>query len=111
MFNNYIPTAKIFYDSITDKEMQEMCNKIKNDDDVYHLLSNFSINFKEYSTDGKVRHLSNEEDINIKLGKIIGPKFVEYRKKWDAVNKMEIVTDFPMFLQLDMNQKCNYKCP
>jgi radical SAM protein with 4Fe4S-binding SPASM domain len=70
-----------------------------------------NLNFKEYSTDGKVRHLSNEEDINVKLSKIIGPKFVEYRKKWDAVNRMEIVTDFPMFLQLDMNQKCNYKCP
>ena len=63
-----------------------------------------NLNFKEYSTDGKVRHLSNEEDINVKLSKIIGPKFVEYRKKWDAVNRMEIVTDFPMFLQLDMNQ-------
>ena len=24
---------------------------------------------------------------------------------------MEIVTDFPLFLQLDMNQECNYKCP
>ena len=30
--------------------------------------------------------------------KIIGKKFVEYRKKWDAVNRMEMITDFPMFL-------------
>ena len=34
---------------------------------------------KEYSTDGKVRHFSTEEDINQKLIKIIGKKFEEYR--------------------------------
>ena len=67
--------------------------------------------FKAYSTDGKVTHLSNEDDINNKLGKIIGQKFIDYREKWDSVNRMETITDFPMFLQLDMNQECNYECP
>ena len=66
---------------------------------------------QEYSTDGKVRHFSTEEDINIKLGKIIGQKFIDYRKNWDAANRFEIVTEFPLFLHLDMNQECNYKCP
>ena len=66
---------------------------------------------KEYSTDGKVRHFSTEEDINDKLGSIIGKKFIDYRKTWDAANRFEIVTDFPLFLHLDMNQECNYKCP
>ena len=64
-----------------------------------------------YSTDGKVKHLSTEGDINIKLGKIIGEKFVNYRKTWDAANRFEVVTDFPLFLHVDMNQTCNYKCP
>ena len=68
-------------------------------------------NKQSYSTDGKVKHLSTEEDINIKLGKIIGKKFIDYRKKWDAANNFETVTDFPLFLHLDMNQLCNYKCP
>ena len=68
-------------------------------------------NIKEYTTDGKVRHFSTEEDINIKLGKIIGEKFIEYRKTWDLANEMKIETDFPLFLHLDMNQECNYKCP
>ena len=63
-----------------------------------------------YSTDGKVKHLSTEEDINVKIGKIIGEKFINYRKTWDAANRFEIVTDFPLFLHLDMTQKCNYKC-
>ena len=65
-------------------------------------------NIKEYSTDGKVRHFSTEDDINIKLGKIIGKKFIDYRKIWDAANRMELVTDFPLFLHLDMNQNSNY---
>ena len=58
---------------------------------------------KEYSTDGKVTHFTTEEDINDKLGKIIGKKFTDYRKVWDAANNFEIVTDFPLFLHLDMN--------
>ena len=67
--------------------------------------------FKEYSTDGKVRHYTTEDDINVKLGKIIGKKFIDYRKVWDAANNFEMVTEFPLFLHLDMNQECNYKCP
>ena len=55
-------------------------------------------------TDGKVTHFTTEDDINIKLGKIIGKKFTDYRKLWDAANNFEIVTDFPLFLHLDMNQ-------
>jgi MoaA/NifB/PqqE/SkfB family radical SAM enzyme len=64
-----------------------------------------------YTTDNRVIHRSLEDDINIKLGKIIGKKFIEYRKKWDAVNRLEIITDFPMFLHLDLAQTCNYACP
>ncbi len=69
------------------------------------------IDVKEYSTDGKVRHFSTEEDINQKLIKIIGKKFADYRATWDKANRFELVTDFPLFLHLDMNQECNYKCP
>ena len=55
---------------------------------------------KSYTTDGKVTLLSNEEDINIKLAKIIGPKFTKYREDWDKANRMELVTEFPLFLHL-----------
>ena len=64
-----------------------------------------------YTTDGKVQHLSTDQDINAKLTEIIGKKFSDYRKVWDRANNFEIVTDFPLFLHLDMNQECNYKCP
>jgi len=66
---------------------------------------------KEYTTDGKVKTFTTDEDVNKKLEKIIGKKFSDYRKKWDLANRMELVTDFPLFLHLDMNQECNYKCP
>ena len=55
--------------------------------------------------------MSTEEDINTKLSKIIGEKFINYRKLWNEANEMKVVTEFPLFLHLDMNQDCNYKCP
>ena len=64
-----------------------------------------------YTTDGKVRHFSVGEDINKKLSSIIGRKFVRYRKLWDAANRFELETEFPLFLHLDMNQNCNLRCP
>jgi len=64
-----------------------------------------------YTTDGKVIHLSNEEDINKKISKILGKKFVDYRKKWDLANTLDLITDFPLFLHIELNQTCNYKCP
>ena len=58
-----------------------------------------------YSTDGKVKTFSTtEDDINIKLAKIIGQKFIDYRKRWDLANQMKLVTDFPMFLHLDIDK-------
>jgi len=66
---------------------------------------------KIYTTDGKVKHYTKDEEINIKLSKIIGKKFVEYRKLWNAVNEFRLETKFPIFLHLDMNQNCNLKCP
>ena len=66
---------------------------------------------KLYTTDDKVRWFTSEEDVNIRLGQIIGEKFQNYRKKWDAVNRFELETDFPIFLQLETNQICNLQCP
>ncbi len=66
---------------------------------------------KSYTTDGKVRHLSQSLDINVKLAGILGEDFVRYRKVWDAANNFELETEFPLFLHFDLNQICNYRCP
>jgi radical SAM protein with 4Fe4S-binding SPASM domain len=64
-----------------------------------------------YTTDGKVQHFSKNQEVNAKLAEIIGEKFIAYRKRWDAANRFELETDFPLFLHLDMNQECNLECP
>lgn len=66
---------------------------------------------KGYTTDNKVMHLSKDEQINDKLTRIIGPKFAEYRKVWDAANAFESETDFPLFLHIELAQLCDLRCP
>ena len=68
-------------------------------------------NIKEYTTDNRVIHKSQGDDIVQKIGNVLGKKFWDYREKWDKVNKLELVTDFPLFLHLDLFQVCNYACP
>jgi len=57
-----------------------------------------------YTTDNKVTMYSTEEDVNERLASIIGEKFVDYRKKWDSVNKFELETEFPLYLQVELHQ-------
>lgn len=64
-----------------------------------------------YTTDNKVRMYSSENDIEEQLSSILGEKFVYYRKKWDAVNNFELLTDFPLYLQIELHQICNLRCP
>ena len=64
-----------------------------------------------FTTDKKVKMHSKESEINDKLSSIIGDKFVEYRKKFDAVNKFEMETDFPLYMQIELHQICNLQCP
>ena len=66
---------------------------------------------KLYTTDGKVRWFTNETDVNDKLSSLLGESFVEYRKQWDAANRFELESNFPLFLQIETNQLCNLKCP
>ena len=65
----------------------------------------------QYTTDGKVRHLSFDEPVDRKLTKIIGPKFAEYRELWNAANSFELETEFPLFLHIELAEVCNLRCP
>ena len=55
-----------------------------------------------FTTDNKVKMHSSEAGINDKLSSIIGEKFIEYRKKFDAVNKFELRTEFPCICKLSL---------
>jgi MoaA/NifB/PqqE/SkfB family radical SAM enzyme len=63
-----------------------------------------------YTTDGRVKHFSQEEDVNAKLARMLGERFVRYREEWDAVNKFELETEYPLFIQFDLNRLCNLRC-
>ena len=80
-------------------------------DDVATVRQDPAEDLAEYTTDGKVRHLSMDEPVDRKLAKIIGPKFAEYRKRWDAANSFALETDFPLFLHIELSQICNLRCP
>ena len=71
---------------------------------------NSSTGQKIYTTDNRVVHRSKSKDVNELLADAIGQKFIDYRKAWDKVNRYELETDFPLHIQLDMDQKCNLKC-
>ena len=65
----------------------------------------------QWTTDNKVSWYTSEEDVNVRLASILGERFVEYRKKWDLVNKFELQTEFPLYLEVEVNQICNLRCP
>ena len=65
----------------------------------------------KYTVDNKVTWLTTEDDINLKLSSIIGEKFIDYRKRWDLASSFQLETDFPLYLQLELHQNCNLRCP
>ena len=64
-----------------------------------------------WTTDNKVTWYTSEEDINEKLASQLGERFVQYRKMFAAVNKFEIETEFPLYLQVELHLICNIRCP
>ena len=48
-----------------------------------------------------------EETISRELGK----KYIEYRNKWVSASARQIVTKFPLYLQIENVGKCNLHCP
>ena len=65
----------------------------------------------KWTTDNKVTWYTSEEDINDKLASELGERFVQYRKMFDSVNRFEIETKFPLYLQVELHQICNLRCP
>lgn len=64
-----------------------------------------------YTTDNKVKMYSTEEEVNSKLASVLGDRFTEYRKKFLAATNFELETDFPLYLNIELHQICNLKCP
>jgi radical SAM protein with 4Fe4S-binding SPASM domain len=44
------------------------------------------------------------------LSEELGKRYIEYRKKWVLASKREVVTDFPLYIQIEHTGKCNLRC-
>lgn len=45
------------------------------------------------------------------LAEELGESYIEYRRKWLKASKRELVTDFPLYIQIEHSGKCNLRCP
>lgn len=52
-----------------------------------------------------------EADAVAGLAEIGGAAFRAYRARWEAVNRFETETEFPLFLHVEPNYVCNFRCP
>ena len=51
-------------------------------------------------------------DVNEDVRNAIDPvKYDEYRKQWEEATKLNLVTDFPLQIDFELNYSCNFTCP
>lgn len=57
-------------------------------------------------------HLTRYDVNNVveRLKQIHGQRFIEYREKWEASTKCEIVPEFPLMVEIGVNSDCNLQC-
>lgn len=61
--------------------------------------------------DNELHLKKNESDAFLsELYKIHGERFAKYREDWDRTCAQEFVSDFPLHLELEINNYCNLKC-
>jgi MoaA/NifB/PqqE/SkfB family radical SAM enzyme len=57
-----------------------------------------------------MRHKTEDEAVAV-LAEVQGEAFRAYRRNWDSANAFELETDFPLFLHIEPNYVCNFRCP
>ena len=51
-------------------------------------------------------------DVNDPVRNAIDPeKYDEYRRQWDEVTKLNLITEFPLQIDFELNYSCNFTCP
>lgn len=67
---------------------------------------------KQELTDTPQRILGKRsERVESILSEELGQRYLDYRKLWVRVSNRELVTDFPLYLQIEHTGKCNLHCP
>ena len=60
----------------------------------------------------EVTTVISKPDVNADVRNAIDPvKYDEYRKQWDEATKLNLVTDFPLQIDFELNYSCNFTCP
>ena len=50
--------------------------------------------------------------VNAAVREAVNPeKYDEYRRQWGEVTKLNLVTDFPLQIDFELNYSCNFTCP
>ncbi len=57
-----------------------------------------------------VSDYSRHGNIDGYLGMVIGEPFERYRELWRRAHSLELETDFPLYLSLETQLKCNFRC-
>ena len=57
-----------------------------------------------------VMDYSRYGNIDAFLEEKLGPEFSEYRKMWQKVHARELETDFPLYLSIETELRCNFRC-
>ena len=55
--------------------------------------------------------LGDKEKFNPVRNAVNPEAYDEYRQNWEKVSKLELVTDFPLQLDFELNYSCNFSCP
>ena len=51
-------------------------------------------------------------NVDLDVRNAIDPiKYDEYRKQWEEATKLNVVTDFPLQIDFELNYSCNFTCP
>ena len=60
----------------------------------------------------EVTTVISKPDVNAEVRKAINPeKYDEYRRQWDEVTKLNLITEFPLQIDFELNYSCNFTCP
>lgn len=58
----------------------------------------------------QVQTISFGKDINAFLGDILGSDFREYRRCWKEATNFQLITDYPIHIDFELNHFCNLRC-
>ncbi len=60
---------------------------------------------------GDTTYSIDEFEVDPSWEKDFGEKYFEYRRRWEKAKNDNKLYDFPLFLEVDTLNDCNYKCP